>query len=561
MAKRKFLVTSALPYSNGRLHVGHVAGAYLPADIYVRYLKARGDEVAYICGSDDFGAAIEFKSWFEKRSPEEIVSEFNPMQLRDFGRMGIEFEAYGGTSLSLRHIGFAQHFFRRAHEEGLLEKIESEQWYDPDAKKFLPDRYVQGTCYYPDCGSENAFGDQCEGCGRQVEPLKLIDPKSKFSGATPQARKTTHWYFNLPKFDAKLREWMATHPEWRNMTHATALKFLDEGLRKRPITRDLKWGVPVPLDEPEAKDKVLYVWFDAPIGYVSFTADWCEETTGDWNDYENWWKNPECKIIHFIGEDNAVFHTIIWPAMLMTEGSFQLPHNVIVNAFLNMAGEKMSKSRGTAIWLADVLDIFEPDALRYYLTSISPEGSRTNFYWDDFIARTNGELVANLGNFLNRWQSFVHKYFDGKVPPAGNRTSLDQEQLASLPALRDAVAEHLETFHVKTAIETLMKGAHEANKYFDTRQPWITRKDNLEDCGTAINVCVQTARALSVLMAPFLPFAAEGMKKVLKLENLDWNTAGEEIPEGAPLEKGKPLFRKLDAEKAAAAVREKFHHE
>ncbi|TET36586.1 MAG: methionine--tRNA ligase [Planctomycetota bacterium] len=558
MTKRKFLITSALPYSNGRLHVGHVAGAYLPADIFVRYLKARGDDVAYICGSDDFGAAIEFKSWFEKRKPEEIVAEFNPMQLVDFNRMNIEFEIYGGTSLSPRHPEFAQHFFTRANEEGLLEKIESEQWYDPEAEKFLPDRYVQGKCYYPDCESENAFGDQCEGCGRQIEPLKLLEPKSKFSGATPEVRKTTHWYFNLPEFEAKLRSWIDTHPEWRSTTRSRALKFLNEGLRARPITRDLKWGIPVPLDDPDAENKVLYVWFDAPIGYVSFTADWCEETTGDWKDYEKWWKNPECKIIHFIGEDNAVFHTIIWPGMLMAEGSFQLPHNVVVSAFLNMAAEKMSKSRGTAIWLAETLDIFEPDALRYYLTAIAPEPSRTGFYWDDLIARTNGELVATLGNFLNRWQSFVHKRFDARVPPAGNRTELDREQLAALPALRDEVSEKLESYQFKAALETLMKGAQDANKYFDTRQPWVTGKDNLEDCGTAINVCIQTARSLTVLMAPFLPNAAESMRKVLNLDSLDWQTAGEEIPEGAPIAKGKPPFRKLDTEKTFEAVREKF---
>ena len=396
MSKRRFLVTSGLPYSNGPLHVGHVAGAYLPADTYVRYLRARGDEVRFICGSDDNGVASLISARKEQRSVEELTADYNARQVEDFAGLGIEFDIFGGThqpGFVERHEQFSQQLFLAIHERGYFVKRATRQLYDAKAQQFLPDRYVKGTCYHDrvdgtPCRFDGAYGDQCESCGNAIDPMLLIDPVSTITHTRPEPRETTHWHLQLQRLEQPLREWLErqrdSKPAWRETVLNFVLGQIKNGLPERAMTRDLDWGVPVPLDDPDAAGKVLYVWFDAPIGYVSFTAELCQRETGDWQDYERWWKDPECKIVHFIGEDNTIFHALIWPAMLMAEGSFQLPWQVVANAFLNIKlpgkeEEKVSKSRGNAIWIEEYLKRFDPDPLRYYLTAVAPENQRTAF--------------------------------------------------------------------------------------------------------------------------------------------------------------------------------------
>jgi len=572
---RRFLVTSALPYSNGRLHVGHIAGAYLPADTYVRYLRARGDEVRFICGSDDNGVAALISARKEGRSVEELTAHYNARQAADFAGLGVCFDIYGGThqpSCVELHNRISQDFFRVIHDKGFFVKKTTEQLFDTQANQFLPDRYVKGKCYQ--CGADGAYGDQCEACGNSIEPMKLINPVSTITGTTPVTRKTTHWYLQLHQLEAKLADWLAPkrqpvgdEPAWRETVLNFSLGQIKQGLPERAMTRDLDWGVPVPLDDPDAAGKVLYVWFDAPIGYVSFTAKLCQDGEGDWKAYERWWKDPDCRIVHFIGEDNTIFHALTWPAMMMAEGSYQLPWQVVANAFLNIKfpgqeEEKISKSRGTAIWIEEYLKIFDPDPLRYYLTAIAPEAQRTAFDVDDFLARNNGELLNALGNFVNRTLTFAVRYFDGKVPPAGNREALDQQHLATIASTVERVTESLEAFRFKAAINEVMALARAANGYFDARQPWKQRKDDLAACGTTINVCIQTVKALATLMAPFLPFSAAQCVDMLKLdpsgrpgrsrlaalhEVLPWSGATQELPAGHQLGEPTILFKKLDA--------------
>ncbi len=404
MPKRRFTVTAALPYSNGLLHVGHLAGCYLPADIFVRYLRSHGDEVAFICGSDDYGVPVSLTARKEGKTPREVAAHYRAAQKADFDGMGISFSIYGGTSATDIHTRVSQHFFTELLKNGYLEKRSTRQLYDPEAEMFLPDRYVEGTCPYCDTGG--ARGDQCEACGKTLDPILLVQPKSVVSGATPEVRETVHWFFLLPKLEPRLKEWLGSHEEWRPMVRNFTLGLLEQGLPERAITRDLEWGIPVPLpDDPDAAGKVLYVWFDAPIGYVSFTAQWCEQQGGSAEDYVKWWKDPETKVVHFIGEDNVVFHALIWPGMLMGEGTFQLPDNVPANCFLNIQfpGEeetKISKSRGTAIWIKEYLEQGQPDPMRYYLTMIAPERQRTAYNPEDLVRRNNDELAAALGNFV-----------------------------------------------------------------------------------------------------------------------------------------------------------------
>ncbi|GMU20134.1 MAG: methionine--tRNA ligase [Phycisphaerae bacterium] len=560
MAKRRFLVTSALPYSNGRLHVGHVAGAYLPADTYVRYLRARGEEVRFICGSDDNGVAALIAARKEGKTVEELTAYYNARQAADFKGLGIEFDVYGGThqpGFVDLHNRISQDFFKAIHEKGYFVKRKTDQLFDVQAQQFLPDRYVKGECYL--CHYPEAYGDQCEQCGNSMEAEKLINPVSTITGTRPEIRETTHWYLQLGRFEEPLRQWLEAKrqpadgsPAWRETVLNFSLGQIKGGLPERAMTRDLAWGVPVPLDDPDAAGKVLYVWFDAPIGYVSFTARDCADRDGDWQQFARWWKDPECKIVHFIGEDNTVFHALTWPAMLMAEGSYQLPYQVVANSFLNIKfpgkeEEKISKSRGTAVWIEDYLKTFDPDPLRYYLTAIAPESARTAFDIDDFIGRNNGELVNALGNFLNRWVSFAHKYFDGKVPPVGQRTAVDHEQLALLKTQTDKVTEHLEACRFKAAMGEVMSLARASNGYFDAKKPWVQRKDDLPGCGTSINVSIQTSRTLATLMAPFLPFSAARYAQVLGVDpNLPWAEATLEIPEGQQVGEAAILFKKLD---------------
>lgn len=554
MAQR-YLVTAALPYSNGRLHVGHFAGAYLPADIYVRYLRSAGKDVLFICGSDDNGGAIEITAHQEGVTPAEIVEKYHRSQESSFAGLGIDFDVYGGThtpGFVERHNELSQQFFLTIHSKGYFEKRTTKQLYDPQAQRFLADRYVTGKCYYPDCGSEKAYGDQCENCGRTIDPLLLIHPKSVLTGSDVEVRETTHWYLRLSRFEKPLRDWLETKTDWRPAVVNYALGQIKEGLPERSMTRDLKWGIPVPLDDPDAKNKVLYVWFDAPIGYVSFTATLLERRGGAPADYEQWWKSPDSTIVHFIGEDNIVFHALIWPAMLMAEGSFQLPQQVVANSFLNIQfpgkeEEKISKSRGTAVWIEDYLAEYDPDPLRYYLTAIAPEGARTAYNVEEFLDRNDNELVAALGNFINRNVTFAHKYFEGKVPPVGSRGELERRLLEDGASYRDRIATLVETFHFKAALGELMKFARAGNLYLDQKKPWSQRKEDMPGCGTTINVALQAVRTLAVLMAPFLPFAARKTATMLSLDERDlaWSRATDELPPGHTLGPAEILFRKL----------------
>ncbi len=568
MATRRFLITAGLPYSNGRLHVGHIAGAYLPADIYVRYLRATGAEVCYVCGSDDNGVAAVKTAREQGRSVEELTAFFNASQRASFCGLGIEFDIFGGThqpEFVELHEKISREFFLTIHAKDYFTKRTTKQLYDTEAEQFLPDRFVKGTC--PHCKSANAFGDQCEDCGKSLDALELIDPISTMSDSRPEPRETIHWYLRLDQLQDRLRTWLESKRDtWRSTVVNFALGQMapDEGgLRERAMTRDLDWGVPVPLDDPDAAGKVLYVWFDAPIGYISFTAKLCADRGEGWEAYERWWKSPDCKIVNFIGEDNTIFHAVTFPAMLLAThdsdsiqgapGEFQLPANVVANSFLNIKfpgkeEEKISKSRGTAVWIEDYLETFEADPLRYYLTANAPESQRVAFDFDDFVTRNNTELLNALGNFFNRTMTFVHKYFDGKVPPSGTREPVDTEQLDRCKAAVAAVGDELERCRFKAALAKVMQLARDANGYFDATAPFRSRKTDMEACGRAINVCLQTARTLTTLMAPFLPVSARKCITMLRLDDsaLAWSGATDPLADGTALGEPQLLFKKLD---------------
>jgi len=562
---RRYMVTSGLPYSNGRPHVGHVAGAYLPADTYVRYRRARGDDVRFVCGSDDNGVASLISARKEGKTVEELTAYYGERQRVDLEGVGIKFDIFGGThqpGFVERHTETSQEFFRKIHDKGYFVKKTAEQLYDVEAGQFLPDRYVQGTCYHDrtdgtPCRFPEAYGDQCESCGNAIDPIRLVDPVSAITGTRPEPRKTTHWYLQLQDFEKRLREWLESkrggdHP-WRETVLNFTLGQIKNGLPERAMTRDLDWGIPVPLDDPDAAGKVLYVWFDAPIGYVSFTASLCEREEGDPRGYERWWKDPDCRIVHFIGEDNTIFHALIWPAMLMAEGSFQLPWQVVSNSFLNIKfpgkdEEKISKSRGNAIWIEDYLKRFDPDPLRYYLTAVAPENRRTTFDMDDFVTRNNSELLNALGNFINRTVTFVHRYFDGKVPGSGARLAVDLEHVELLDTRARATTDNLEKMRFRAGLAEVMSLARASNGYLDVKQPWKQRKEDMVACGATLNVCLQTVRTLATLMAPFLPFSAEKCAAMLNLESLPWDEATRELPAGHTLGEPVILYRKIEAE-------------
>ena len=574
MSNRQFLVTAGLPYSNNRLHVGHIAGAYLPADIYVRYLRAKDDNVRFICGSDDNGVAALKSAREAGISVEELTAKYNASQQESFAGLGIEFDIYGGThqpEFVKTHERLSQAFFKKIHDKGFFTKRTTSQLYDTEAKQFLPDRFVKGTC--PTCKSDSAHGDQCENCGRAMDQVDLLDPISTMTGSTPELRETTHWFLRLDQLQKPLADWLRSKKEgdarWRDIVINQSLGRIEaEGLPERAMTRDMSWGIPVPLDDSDAEGKVLYVWFDAPIGYVSFTEELCQRLGEGEDGYKNWWCNPDCKIVNFIGEDNIVFHAITFPAMMLAThdsdnlqgdnlqgdpGEFQLPHNVVANAFVNfkMPGkdeEKMSKSRGTAVWIEDYLENYDPDPLRYYLTAIAPEQQRSAFEFDDFITRNNGELLAALGNFVNRTMTFANKYFDGKVPPASKRQQIDLDQIQACKDIAKRTADALEECRFKTAQEEMMSLARAGNGYFDTTKPFKTRKTDMTECGTAINVCLQTVRTLTTIMAPFLPNIARKCREMLSLEDTAkaWNTACNALPDNHQLGEAEYLVRKLD---------------
>ena len=574
MTKQQYLITAALPYSNNRLHVGHIAGAYLPADIYVRYLRACGHNVRFICGSDDNGVAALKSAREEGISVEQLTAKYNLTQRDSFEGLGITFDIYGGThqpDFAETHTRICQEFFLKIHEKGLVTKRTTKQLYDTEAKQFLPDRFVKGVC--PVCKSDRAYGDQCENCGRAMDQTELLNPVSTMTHTTPELRETTHWFLRLDQMQERLAAWLGAKKDpqvaqahWRNIVINQSVGRIEaEGLPERAMTRDMTWGIPVPLDDPDAKGKVLYVWFDAPIGYVSFTAVLGERLGEGPEGYKDWWQNPDCRIVNFIGEDNIVFHAITFPAMLLAThdsdvaqgvtGEYQMPHNVVANAFLNFKfpgkeEEKMSKSRGTAIWIEDYLKDFDPDPLRYYLTAIAPEQQRSAFELADFVARNNGELLAALGNLVNRTITFAHKYFDGKVPPTGERDDIDRKHLAACRAGVEKITTELEACHFKNALGEVMEIARLGNGYFDLTKPFKTRKTDMDACGRAVNVCLQTVRTLTTVMGPFLPFGAEKCRRMLGLDETAamWTTATDELPDGHALGEAEYLVKKLDPE-------------
>lgn len=564
---KRYLVTAGLPYSNGRLHVGHIAGAYLPADIYVRYRRACGDEVRYICGSDDNGVAALIAAKKEGVPVEQLTARYNARQAADFEGLRIEFNIFGGThqpEFVEMHNRISQEFFTHIHEKGFFTKRSAKQLYDTQARQFLPDRYVKGRCYHKCqdgsmCDSPEAYGDQCERCGNAIDPLLLIDPVSTISGTRPEPRETTHWYLRLDQFQQRLREWLESRrnptdgsPRWREHVLNFSLGQIKQGLPERAMTRDLEWGVPVPLDDPDARGKALYVWFDAPIGYVSFTAQLDQRTSGNWRDYERWWKSEDCRIVHFVGEDNTIFHALIWPAMLMAEGTYQVPWQVVVNAFLNIKfpGEdeqKISKSRGKAIWIEEYLKENEADALRYYLTAIAPENSRTAFDAQDFVSRVNTELVAALGNFVNRTLQFAQKYHDGVVPARDAQTDADRAQLAAADAALAEVGAHLDAFRFKAGLESMMAYARACNQHFSNRQPWSTRKTDLADCAATIATCIHATHYLAIMAWPFMPGTAEKILGMLGVTPGQWKwESPAALPAGHPLGTPHILFEKLE---------------
>jgi methionyl-tRNA synthetase len=555
----RYLVTAALPYSNNRLHVGHIAGAYLPADTYVRYLRARGHEVRFVCGSDDNGVAIEITALQEHSTPEEISARFHASQKRDFAGLGIEFDVYGGThqpGFVEFHERFSQEFFTNIHEKGYFTKRRSKQLYDPEAQRFLPDRFVRGTCHWPGCGFERATGDQCEACGQMIDPLLLKSPVSVITGRPAEIRETTHWYMHLNKFERPLKEWLESKQgQWRPSVLNFALGQIKQGLPERSMTRDISWGVPVPLDDPDAQGKVLYVWFDAPIGYMSFTAACCAEREGDWRAWERWWCDPGTAIHHFIGEDNTVFHALTWPAMLMADGRSQLPAAVIANNFMNLrvAGtlRKISKSDTAPhapVWIEEYLAKgLDPDALRYYLTAQAPETARTAFDPEEFVTRNNSELVAALGNFVNRALAFAQKYFDNRVPAAAARTEADRAHVAAADEALEKVAACLEAQRFRSGLEEMMAFARQCNEYFSIRAPWATRKTDLADCAATIATCIHAVHYLAILTWPFMPRAA--LKMLQMLNSPDQTVRWQPPPPpaaGAELGQAAILFAKLE---------------
>jgi methionyl-tRNA synthetase len=553
---RRYLVTAGLPYSNGRLHVGHIAGAYLPADTYVRYLRAAGQEVCFVCGSDDNGVAIEIAALRAGKHPQEICTHFHQRQKQDFARLGIEFDVYGGThqpGYVEMHERFSREFFLRIHQQGYFRKLRTRQLFDPQAQRFLPDRYVRGRCHH--CGYPEATGDQCENCGQMIDPLQLVDPVSQITGQPAVVRETTHWHLSLHKFEQPLREWLESKQgQWRPHVLNFALGQIRQGLPERAMTRDISWGIPVPLDDPDAQGKVLFVWFDAPIGYISFTARLCQDRYGDWQVYRHWWCDPDSAIVHFIGEDNTVFHALIWPAMLMAEGRHQLPWAVVANNFVNFrlgdGSDKVSKSRtpeDSPVWVEEFLKRFDPDALRYYLTAIAPETARTTFDPRDFVQRNNSELVAAFGNFVNRTLSFVDRYFDRRVPAQAAPTPADSEHLACGAAALARVGANIEQHRFRAALEEMMAYARRCNEFFTARQPWQTRRDSLPDCAAAISACLNACHLLAIMAYPFMPRAA---RRLLEMLGTSADSARWEVP--APLPPGQMLgppellFQKLE---------------
>ncbi len=535
----KILVTSALPYANGNIHLGHLAGAYLPADIYVRYQRLKNRDVIYMCGTDEHGVPVTISAEKQNKTPKEIVDHYYKSIKKSFEDFGMTFDNFSRTTLPIHHC-MAQDFFQKIYNKGYIYPKEIEQFYCPRCKRFLPDRYIIGKC--PRCAADGAKGDQCESCGRWLEPFELVEPKCLICGGIPQRKKTKHWYFKLSAFQDKLSDWIEKKTDWKEHVLGFVKGWLKEGLRDRPITRDMSWGVPVPLEE--VKGKVLYVWFDAPIGYISSTIEWSEKKGKPdlWKDY---WLSKETKLVHFIGKDNIVFHALIWPAMLMAYGDYVLPSDIPANQFLNLEGDKFSTSKNYAIWLPDYLKDFQADSLRYTLTRNAPEARDTDFTWRDFQAWHNNELADILGNFINRTLTFINKYYNSSVPKASSFADNDKRMLDMLSKAPAIVGEKIEHFEFKNGLKEVMKIVQEANRYFDKEKPWATRKTDPSTCEKTLNVCMKIVTSLSVLIEPFLPFTADKVKKMINFIPQDWDGISE--PKLASTI-GKPeiLFQKID---------------
>lgn len=549
MQKEKILVTSALPYANGPIHLGHLSGAYLPADIYVRYQRLKGNDVLYICGSDEHGVPITITADKEKVKPQTIIDRFHNINKEAFEKFSMSFDIYSRTSLKTHHEN-AQKFFKSFYKQGLLSEEKTMQFYDRKAKMFLPDRYVEGTC--PKCGYEEARSDECEKCGSLYDPSQLKNPKSKVSGETPELRETTHWYFPLGNFQDRIEKYVDEMNDkygWKDNVLNYCRNWFKEGLGNRAITRDLDWGVKVPLDGAEGK--VIYVWFEAVLGYISATIELSKQL-GDENLWKKYWQDQQTKYVAFIGKDNIVFHTIIFQAILMAwndvnEEKYILPQNVPANEFLNFEGKKFSKSRGWGIDVIDFLNLFPADPLRYTLAANLPENKDTDFYWKEFQAKNNDELADILGNFINRTFTFVHKHFEGKVPPSGSLAEIDEQLLNLIEKYPAKVGGLLNNYKIKQATLEVMNLARAGNKYFNDSEPWKSLKTDKEKCGTTLNICLQTIYSLAELFSPIIPNSSEKIFTMLNAEPVEWDKIGtHNLEEGHQLNKADILFKKIE---------------
>lgn len=543
---RRTNITTALPYANGPVHIGHLAGVYVPADIYARYLRNKGEEVVFIGGSDEHGVPITIKARKEGVTPQDIVDRYHEIIKRSFEEFGISFDVYSRTT-SKTHYRVASDFFKKLYDKGEFIEQTSEQYYDEEAGQFLADRYIMGKC--PHCGNERAYGDQCESCGTSLSPTDLINPQSAISGSKPVMRQTRHWYLPLDKHEAWLRDYILNnHKEWKTNVYGQCKSWLDVGLQPRAVSRDLDWGVPVPL--PDAEGKVLYVWFDAPIGYISNTIELCSEQPEKFGNWERWWKDPETRLVHFIGKDNIVFHCIVFPAMLKAEGSYILPDNVPANEFLNLEGDKISTSRNWAVWLHEYLVDMpdKQDVLRYVLTANAPETKDNDFTWRDFQVRNNSELVAIYGNFINRTLVLTGKYFDGKVPPLGTLEDIDSDVLAQIADSKAKIEQLLDNFHFRDALREAMNLARTGNKYLADTEPWKLAKTDMNRVATILNVALQLSANLNIAFEPFLPFSSAKLRKMLQFDSVRWADFGktELLPAGHALGKTELLFEQID---------------
>lgn len=557
--RRKVLVTAALPYSNGDLHVGHLGGAYVPADVYVRYLRLTGADVRFICGSDDHGVAIMITGEKEGKTPAEVADYYRARQAEDFRGMKIDFDIYSGTSINPFHAKASQDFFKAVYEKGYFVKQSSRQFYDESRSAFLPDRYVQGTCGF--CGTPNQNGDQCENCGKVLDVETLKDARSVLSGNPAVIKETVHWFLDLSKFKSEVEGWVES-AQLRDHTRAYVKGLIATGLVKRAMTRDLSWGIPVPLDDPDAAGKVLYVWFDAPIGYISNTMELCQQQGLDPNVADQWWRSKDVEIRHFIGEDNTIFHCVIWIAMLSAEGTLTLPNGVLVNQYFNIQFpgrdvEKISKSRGTAVWVRDlVTEGVDPDSVRFYLTSIATERARSVYKPDDLERRHNAELADTLGNFVNRITSFTLKYCGAQVPEL-DRNRMTERDLAFEQSIRSTFEEataELEACSFKGALERIMEFARECNRYVDEKAPWSTRKTDMDATRVTLACSLRAIHALGVMLMPFLPGAAPKIMSAFgrKAEDVSWRDALDFPLDSQPLSQPPILFQKIGVPTAAA---------